>query len=107
MLNTRVENSYVIVEMPENIDLYNAAEIKKTLFPLSEENDFIAIDFEKVKVIDSSGLGVLAVLSKQMALESKSFALFNIPNNIFQIMKITSADKYFSIYNSFDEIQRS
>ncbi|MBN2435849.1 MAG: STAS domain-containing protein [Spirochaetes bacterium] len=107
MLNTRVENSYVIVEMPENIDLYNAAEIKKTLFPLSEENDFIAIDFEKVKVIDSSGLGVLAVLSKQMALENKSFALFNIPNNIFQIMKITSADKYFSIYNSFEEIQRS
>lgn len=107
MLKVREEQPYTIVEMPDHIDLYNATSLKKELFPIAEEKDYVAVDFTNVKVIDSSGLGVLAVLSKRMESMHKFMGLFGIPDNVYQIMKITAADKYFNIFLSFDEMKRS
>lgn len=104
MLNIIEKKPFKIVEMPETLDLYNATAVKKELFPLADGCEYLAVNFKNVTVIDSSGLGVLAVLSKRMLAENKVFALFNIPDNIYQIMKITSADKYFKIYENFEEI---
>ncbi len=107
MLKIYENHPYTVIVMPDHIDLYNASDLKKSLFPLAEEKDFVAIDFSQVKVIDSSGLGVLAVLSKRMASMDKFLGVYGIPDNIYQIMKITAADKYFNIFLTLEELKRS
>lgn len=105
MLKIIGDPPYIIVEMPDHVDLYNATDLKKELFSIAEKTDYLAVDFSNVKVIDSSGLGVLAVLSKRMASMNKFMGLFSISDNVFQIMKITAADKYFEIFHTFEEIK--
>jgi anti-anti-sigma factor len=107
MIKIEQQPPYTIVEMPESIDLYNAAKLKKEIFPLVETTDFLAINFDKVNAIDSSGLGILAVLSKRMSAMNKFFGIYNINDNVYQIMKITAADKYFNVFETLDQLKKA
>ncbi len=106
MITNRKEyRGHVIVSLPSEFNLYNSGEIKKELFDIANEYSSIIISFEGVHTIDSSGLGILAIMSKTMKNEGKKLSLCAVSDDILQVMQVTSADRYFEIYKSFDQIE--
>lgn len=105
MITSRQEyNGHTIVSLPAEFNLYNSGEIKKELFDIAKEVSSIVISFEGVHTIDSSGLGILAIMSKTMKNEGKKLSLCSVSDEILQVMQVTSADKYFEIYKTPDQI---
>ncbi len=87
------------------IDLFNVADFKKTLFQLTEgEFSSIIVDMKNVSYIDSSGIGVLVAGQKKMRAHSGQFALVNVGEDVHNILKLATLDKFFKIYMNESEI---
>lgn len=68
-----------------------------------DQYDKIIIDLEKVSFFDSSGLGYLVVLIKQVK-NNKGAIVFCAPNNLVKrLLSTIRIDKYVNIYESCEE----
>jgi anti-sigma B factor antagonist len=59
---------------------------------------------KKVNYIDSSGIGALVAGMKKMKAHGGQFALMNIHDDVFIILKLATLDKFFIIYDSEDDL---
>jgi len=68
-----------------------------------DQYDRIVINLEKVSFFDSSGLGYLVVLIKQVKM-NKGHIVFCSPNNLVRrLLSTIRIDKYVNIYDTLDE----
>ncbi len=74
-------------------------DLEETLIPLIEQNPSIqlVIDFNKVRFLSSSVLGLLIRLSKKIYETDGRLRLCCISDKILEIFKITRLDKIFEI----------
>ncbi len=92
----------VIVVDPgvKRIDATVAVSLKSALADLVKAGHaHIAIDLGNVEFIDSSGLGSLAAVRKQVG-KSGEIALFGVQGTVKNMFKLTRMDKVFKIFHS-------
>lgn len=78
------------------IDIYTAAEFKKQLNVVIDENPGdLHIDCSELQYIDSTGLGVLIGALKRMKEQDRDIYLTNLKPNIRKLFSITGLDKIF------------
>ena len=94
-----------IIDVSGEVDLYNVSELKKALFSVTEGQHLsVVVDMKKVNYMDSSGIGALVAGMKKMKAHSGKFALMNIHDDVLNILKLATLDKFFTIYDSEDEL---
>ncbi|MGL4370246.1 MAG: STAS domain-containing protein [Spirochaetota bacterium] len=94
-----------IVSINGEVDLYNVSELKKTLFSITDgANASVVVDMKEVNYMDSSGIGALVAGQKKMKAHSGKFALMNIHDDVLNILKLATLDKFFKIYENEDEL---
>ena len=94
-----------IIDVTGEVDLYNVSELKKALFDtIDKRHKSIVIDMKKVNYMDSSGIGALVAGVKKMKANGGKFALMNIHDDVLNILKLATLDKFFAIYRSEDEL---
>jgi len=105
MKKSLLENDIIKFEMPEEIDLVNSQEIKKTVYEESIEKGYkkVILDFSKTRYIDSTGLGIIVAIHKQTLMNAGALALINFDSNIRNLLKMTSLDRIFNIFDSEKE----
>ncbi len=105
MKKSLLENDIIKIEMPEEIDLVNSQEIKKNVYEESIEKGYkkVILDFSKTKYIDSTGLGIIVAIHKQVLMNAGALALINFDSNIRNLLKMTSLDRIFNIFESEEE----
>lgn len=92
------ENSQWIVEPIGDIDIYSSEDFKSTLLNLIEEkNKDIKIIGTSLDYIDSTGLGVLISVLKQMQEDDTTIIIKNIKPSIKKLLVLTNLDKVFTI----------
>ena len=80
------------------IDIYTSADFKKILLELLEEkNTDIKIIGTSLDYIDSTGLGVLISVLKQMKEDERTIIITDIKPSIKKLLELTSLDKVFTI----------
>lgn len=80
------------------IDIYTSADFKKVLLDLLEDkNTDIKIIGTSLDYIDSTGLGVLISVLKQMKEDEKTIIITDIKPSIKKLLELTSLDKVFTI----------
>lgn len=80
------------------IDIYTSADFKNTLLKLIEEkNTDINIIGTSLDYIDSTGLGVLISVIKQMKESETTIIISDIKPSIKKLLELTSLDKVFTI----------
>ncbi|MGB9696611.1 MAG: STAS domain-containing protein [Ignavibacteria bacterium] len=94
-------NSKPFVEikiLEQEVGFSNISELKELVSAeIASGNHNIAIDMNTVRVINSSGLGVLiSILTKVNAVKG-SFKLLNLNDKLKEIFQITRLDKVFDI----------
>jgi anti-sigma B factor antagonist len=101
----RDHGEHKIVEVSGEVDLYNVSELKKALFSVTDgSNSSVIVDMRNVNYMDSSGIGALVAGQKKMKAHSGKFALINIHEDVLNILKLATLDKFFTIYEDDEDL---
>jgi anti-anti-sigma factor len=94
-----------IMEVAGEVDLYNVSELKKALFSITDgQYTSVVVDMANINYMDSSGIGALVAGQKKMKALNGKFALMSIHDDVLNILRLATLDKFFKIYNSKDEL---
>ena len=96
-----------IIAVDGDVDLYNVAELKQSIFKLldSEQIESLIIDMKGINYMDSSGVGALVAGQKKVKTQGGKFSLVNINEDVMNILKLATLDQFFTIFESELEIQ--
>lgn len=98
-------SEHKVIQVSGEVDLYNVSELKKALFSITDgKHSSVIVDMKNVNYMDSSGIGALVAGQKKMRAHNGKFALMNIHEDVLNILKLATLDKFFKIYDSEDEI---
>lgn len=104
IVSNNLENGELLVKIEGEVDVYTSIDLKKELTKLVESDQKnIIIDLENVNYMDSSGLGVLVALLKELKKIGGELKLISLPVSVKKIFDLTRLTKFFNIYNNLDE----
>ncbi len=94
-----------VIAVSGEIDLYNVSELKKVLFSVTDgSHSSVVVDMKDVNYMDSSGIGALVAGQKKMKAHSGKFSLLNIHEDVLNILKLATLDRFFTIVDNEDEL---
>ncbi|MDY6935480.1 MAG: STAS domain-containing protein [Spirochaetota bacterium] len=94
-----------LIEVNGEVDLYNVSEFKKALFSITDGRfPSVIVDMKNVNYMDSSGIGALVAGQKKMRAHNGNFALMNIHDDVLNILRLATLDRFFRIYESEDDL---
>jgi len=96
-MEIKIENDKYIIVVEDALCIENIVKIKKELLTEIPNDRDIIVDMINVKCMDSSGLGVLVALVKKQKSFDKEVSLININKGLFDLLKISSFDKFFKL----------
>lgn len=112
-INVKTENieDMSLVEIEGEVDTYTSSKIKQDILKIVENNSKLIISLEKVKFIDSTGLGILIGILKKVKEKEGEMVIVSPNSYINQIFEITGLFKVFKIVENvqqaIDHIKRS
>ncbi|MFC1669917.1 STAS domain-containing protein [Spirochaetota bacterium] len=91
------DSNPLIVEINEDIEISNIKAFRDSMLKIVEncESD-MAIDFSKIEYIDSSGVGILISVTKELKKKNKKIHLTNLPERISKILELSSLNDLIS-----------
>jgi anti-sigma B factor antagonist len=90
------ENKHWLVTISGEVDIFNSSEMKKKLTELiNEKNTDLAIDCRFLEYIDSTALGALVGVLKNVKNYGGAMHLRNVKPSLSKLFKITNLDKVF------------
>jgi anti-sigma B factor antagonist len=104
-LNLEKINGYSVLSFQEErIDAHNSGELKKAILHIIEQGEVnIIVQLERVRFIDSSGLGALLSGHKNAAAKSGKLALSNLQPQVLSMFELTRLNRIFEIYTNLNE----
>lgn len=103
-LDVKKVDSYSLVDVKGEIDVYTAPKLREKLIELVSEGSYdVVVNLEGVDFLDSTGLGVLVGALKRVKAHDGSLSLVCTQDKILKIFKITGLTKVFPIHSSVDE----
>ncbi|MDR2903143.1 MAG: STAS domain-containing protein [Clostridiales bacterium] len=86
------------IKVAGEIDIFNSNEFKEKLLTLAAEKPRdLRIDCSNLKYMDSTALGALVAVLKNVKLYDGTVFLLNLKPNLTKLFKITNLDKVFII----------
>ncbi len=86
------------INVSGEIDIFNSNDFKNQLLEAVKENQKdLSINCEKLKYIDSTALGCLVAVLKNVKTYKGEVRLVNVKSNLLKLFKITNLDKVFII----------
>jgi anti-sigma B factor antagonist len=93
-----------VVTVEGEIDIYTAPRLRELLIDLAATGTCqLIVDLDKVRFLDSTGLGVLAGGLKRVRAHDGWLDLVCTQERILKIFKITGLTKVFGIYQTVDQ----
>ncbi len=81
------------------LDVHNVKNLKSAVSEsLEDENGWTYIlDMGDVTYLDSSGLGMLVYIKKEISHEEGDLKIINIQSQVFNVFKLTRLDEFFNL----------
>lgn len=93
-----VERNKIVVQLVGNVYVEQAAELReKLLAQIESGTHYMKIDVNKLKYIDSSGLGVLIAIHKRCMQKGGEVIIKGLTGNIKELFELTRLNKVFKI----------
>lgn len=104
MFKPEIISDYYIVRVEKreaSIDINNVTELKKLLKSGMEQGyKKLIIDFQNVTYIDSSGLGCLLDIMKELKEKDGELGILSISKDVLEVFTATKIGQYFKYYKS-------
>ena len=93
-----------VVNVGGEIDIYTAPRLRELLIDLVSKNSYeLVVNLEKVRFLDSTGLGVLVGGLKRVRAHDGSLDLVCTQERILKIFRITGLTQVFGIHQTVDQ----
>ena len=104
-VNLEKMNGYsVLAVLEERIDAHNSAGLKEMILHLIEQGELhVVVQLDKVRFIDSSGLGALLSGHKNVMAKSGRFILTGCRHQVLSMFELTRLNRIFEIYTDLIE----
>lgn len=100
----KIDGYNVLFIQVERIDAHNSGELKEYILGMIEQGETnIIVQLERVRFIDSSGLGALLSGYKNTAARSGKLALSNLQPQVLSMFELTRLNRVFEIYADLEE----
>jgi len=88
-----------VLEPTGILDSSKAEDFRKTVdATVAEGADILLLDLKDVTFIDSSGLGALVVILKQMRASKRKLYICSIGDQVRMLFELTSMDRVFEVF---------
>lgn len=95
-----------VVEPKGILDSSKAEEFRKTIDGvLAEGAKILLLDLKEITFIDSSGLGTLVVILKQMRAADRRLYICSINEQVRMLFELTSMDRVFEVFKDRGEFE--
>ena len=103
-IKVREQDSVAILSLSGRLDLASGATLKEHLKRLKEKDTTqIHLNLSEVEFINSSGLGALVSIMKEIRLSKGRLTLSNLASYVQEIFEITQLSHIFEIYATEEE----
>jgi anti-anti-sigma factor len=93
-----------LVRFVGDLDATNVETVVEKIFNLLNDGYVnIVADFEKLRYVNSTGLGILLHFSKSAQEKGGTFKIANVNENVYEIIEIIGATSLLEIYEELDE----
>lgn len=94
----------VLIRFVGDLDATNVENVVEKVFSLLNGGTLnIVADFEKLRYVNSTGLGILLHFSKSAKEKGGCFKIANVNENVYEIIEIIGATTLLDIYDELDE----
>lgn len=100
----RDDSSSVRLAIIGEIDIYNIGKIRESLVELTEGCSEVQFELTELNFIDSTGLGMLIGLARQLKGKNGSVVLINPRPQVQKLLETTGLDTVFEIRKEDDYI---
>ncbi|MDE2762050.1 MAG: STAS domain-containing protein [Gemmatimonadota bacterium] len=107
-LTQRIAGRTVVFEVDGQLIVGNRHELKRRMLAaLADGTRGFVIDFSRTEYIDSSGLGALVSLSKEVRAEGGELRLASLDEDLRTLFELTGLDTFFRISDDAEEARRT
>lgn len=91
----------LVIKVPaEALDAANAMEFKSDITPMLETSKKAALDMNRVKFMDSSGVGAMLSCLRTLHTGNGDRKLFNVKDQLVQLLRLVRLDRIIDIHES-------
>ncbi len=107
-VKTIPEDTFTVVEIRGEVDLYSSPDLRKVLLQLtSASTPVLIIDLGNVKYMDSSGVATLVEALQQVGKYDGKLKLAQLRDAVKDVFELSRLDKVFDIYSSLESARES
>lgn len=101
-------NRFLWVTLPENISIYDYAAIESSIVQrLAGKADEVVFDLTRVRVLYSSGIGILVRIHKRLDKGGGKIYIVNVARSIMEMLAQLHLDKIFAVHATDVEFEIS
>jgi anti-sigma B factor antagonist len=100
-LEYKTKGNNVVVYLKESLDIANSAYIERNISSLITQYDDhdIVLNMDSVKYMNSAGLGVLIILTKELEKKERTLKISNLNYTLRKVINILHAETLINIYD--------
>ena len=103
-INIKDEGQVCILNLQGRLDLASGTDLKNEIKKLfEEEKNLVHLNLQEVEFINSSGLGALVSIMKEIRLRKGRLTLSNLASYVKEIFEITQLSHIFEIFETEPE----
>ena len=96
---------HIIIMLEGDLDYTGIRELKSAILKVArEKSKNIILDFRYIYFIDSSGMGMLVSVNKELIGITGKIGLIHVSDDILNLLKMTTVDAIVKLYNEEDDI---
>lgn len=99
--NRKDENDVLIIEIQEeNLDASNVRDFRASMQDLIKDNSRVVLNMERLKFVDSSGLGALIACLRELNARKGDLRLSNMTRSVLALFELMRMHRVFSIHET-------
>ena len=104
-INTFKNGAYTVVSLNEGLNYFNISRIRTDLMAMATEVDAgMVLDLGNASNIDSSALGLFAMLYQKLDSLGRELVLVNVGEDTLDMLKLSTMDELITIRGCLEEI---
>ena len=102
-ISVRESGTAQVVEVEGDVDLGTSPNLRRTLFDLMNKTPKLAVNLQKVRYIDSSGIATLIEVLKSTQRLPMEFVLFGLSPAVQNAFRLTHVNRIFRIVDTEEQ----
>jgi len=106
--STTIQGDIVVIACQiENLDASNVKSFKEAIHPLIKDQNKIILNLSEIKFIDSSGLGALISVLREVNGRAGNLKLCSLTRAVRALFELMRMNRIFSIFESQEDALKS